>query len=224
VPSINRPVYCRPTDVAWCHVTRTGSVARSAARAACFGPGFGFGSGSGGRKPNSSSPNVRLGGSSSTGTASSPRPRWGNAAIGSVVADPTTSASAGTVRVANRRLRAALAVSRRRRDASRPVSVGSKRGSSHTLATPADASARCSQGQTTSTSGNHTSPIRQDMLEVLRVERSVSFGLRSTRTSRILQARVVTRSSPRSQGRKNEGARRRGRPGAARRSGRCCAG
>ena len=109
-------------------------------------------------------PNVRLGGSSGSGRASCAPPRCRSADTGSTTLDPTTTAMAGAVRVANLRLRAVSAANRRRREASSPVS---NRGRS--IAPPATASAPrlrgCSRNQSTFAS-NHTSPDRHPMRDV----------------------------------------------------------
>ncbi len=172
VPSTRRPEYGRPTEVARCHSTGANSVSRASVRAAGVreeAPWRRTGaSGTSERAP--SSRNVRLGGSACSGPASAPCPPLPcrNTAIGSIVADPRTSATAGTVRVASRRRRAACAVSRRCRDASSPVAIGmNSAGPSPSAATAGTASASsakglrgCSRNQSTSVS-SHTSPNRQ---------------------------------------------------------------
>ena len=140
MPSTRRPEYGSPTEAARCHSTFRAPDARASSCSAGFrrrrpGAGTALRESRGGRGRAGTSGS---GDPPAAGRRLARRRCAGQTAIGSIVADPRTSATAGTVRVASRRLRAACAASRRCREASSPVAIGIARdGSSALVATPA---------------------------------------------------------------------------------------
>ena len=150
--------------MAWCHSTCSNRAALDSGFWAAGSTGWAGASDT--SRPAKPKRNVWLGGSSPRGPTRCAPLAGRSAANESIEADPRTSATAGTVRVASRRLRARWASSRRRRDASSPVATGPPNDGSggNSRASAANGSRGCSRNQSTSTS-NQTSSRRQPMDE-----------------------------------------------------------